>query len=213
MNLRVALTLIVVLASFLCWALWVRAPASAEREGVAAVERSAEAEILARLARIETALGERGDAGLAAALPPSTLAAASPLEARRVEQASLPAAPPVDLAPLEAEIAALARAVEALQQVVRSSETSAKFPSLELLRSASEPNWEQLDVLVGLEGSQEELQARVHWLSQEEVLATYGRPDWIDSAGQWHYEGQKAGRKAGVEVTFHFISNYVDGIH
>jgi hypothetical protein len=212
MAARIVLPLVLVVGLVLCWALWVRAPASAERDEVAAIQRSAEAEILARLARIEAALGDRDDARLAAAPGPSALAAPSPVETRRAEEASLPSTPAVDLAPLEAEVAALARAVEAFQLVAQSGETPAKFPSLALLRGAPEANWDQLGLLVELGRAQrnEDLNARVHWLSQEEVLTTYGRPDRIFPDGTWFYgQGDNVPGHTRNTVRFKFTSDYV----
>jgi hypothetical protein len=152
MTARVFLPLVLALGLVLGLALWVRAPDSAAREVAGAVERPAEAEILARLGRMEAALAQLTGAGLSAAPAPSAppgLGAPSPREERRTEGPVLPVLTAADLAPLEEQMAALARAVEALQQVVGSGKTTS-FPSLELLRGAGEPNRGQLDVLAEL---------------------------------------------------------------
>lgn len=214
MTARVFLPLALALGLVLGWSLWVRAPDSAAREVAGAVERPVEAEILARLRRMEASLAQLTGAGMAPApaAAPSALAAPSEreerrAEERRAEERGLPALTATDLAPLEEQLAALARAVEALQAAERSSAPVAHFPSLELLRSAGDVNLDQLGILIELHRQKrdEDMAALVRWKSQEEVLATYGRPETIDAQGNWYYEH----RGLNYSVRFQFVADYV----
>jgi hypothetical protein len=45
-------------------------------------------------------------------------------------------------------------------------------------------------------------------MSQEEVLAAYGRPDSINTRGSWYYDSVRI----GGHVEFNFISDYVSDV-
>ncbi len=160
------------------------------------------APVLERLERIESALRELRLSGPAApATDPS-----SPLDPPPADPSAssrVPLAIPAEGLPVDEQLASLQAAIVALRHAVEEQTPTARFPTIDMLRRApAEQNQQALLQLQAL-GWQAALK-RVQWLTQDEVLQTYGRPSEISWNGvKWSY------RIGNVNVTFEFVQDYV----
>lgn len=168
-----------------------------------------------RLERIEAAVArllELQDAGVAAAAtaprpleqPAATPAAASPA---RVPVAVAPLAEAPDGPTIEEQLAALRTELQSLRQALTEHTLPARFPTLEALRAAPEMNTPAIEGLhaLGCAGGSA-LRESVRWLSQDEVLARYGRPSSIKPNGVWFYRLEG---RSWWNVSLEFVEDYV----
>jgi hypothetical protein len=158
------------------------------------------APVLERLERIESALRElRISAPAAPEADPS-----SPLDPPPADPSAssrIPLAVPAEDLPVDEQLASLEAAIIAMRHAVEEQTPAARFPTIDMLRRApAEQNQQALLQLQAL-GWQAALK-RVQWLTQDEVLQTYGRPDDISWNGvKWSYRPGN--------VTFEFVQDYV----
>ncbi len=177
------------------------APKNGERVALEAID--------ARLARIELALDHARIAETTPAAPPSEggtaligSAASSAPERHPVETAT-------DQPPVADELIALRKAVETLRRTEPGRAVAARFPTLGMIRGAPEPNAQALEhlhaQLCAGGATYAAAQESLHWKSQEEILATYGRPTQIQGNGEWFYELAGENRS----LIFQFVEDYI----
>jgi hypothetical protein len=181
-------------------------------------DRSALEAIDARLERLEQALGrERAGAVLQPAVPPAALqeATAHPTSERiPVASERGPAIEESGQPSMAEELAALRAAVESLRGALAERGMTARFPSLEMIRAAPEINLRELEDLRARANGGPDLRNAMRestrWMSQEDVLARYGRPSRITPEnGTWVYTLQRQDDGNNRRVEFRFVENYV----
>jgi hypothetical protein len=190
-----------VLLGFLLSGLLGRDPIRFEPDGVQpAPTPPSLAPVLERLERVESALRElRPSAPAAPAADPSS--PLNPPPADPSASSRVPLAVPAEGLPVDEQLASLEAAIVALRHAVEEQTPTARFPTIDMLRRApAEQNQQALLQLQAL-GWQAALK-RVQWLTQDEVLQTYGRPNDINWNGvRWSY--------LPGGVTFEFVQDYV----
>lgn len=124
----------------------------------------------------------------------------------RVPVGPTPGLPALDaqVETLREQVEAMGSLLEALRKSLAEGSMPAILPSLELLnRWPAEQNWSQLQQVIESRDDYEGLMNRLRWMSQDDVLRTYGRPTWISESGLWTYDRPGAkGRPASVQFTF-----------
>jgi hypothetical protein len=183
----------------------------ASKEDIAALERTF-TDALAALSQSQQDGMSAGSASGEGLVPTASPEAAGDSIRFTAEPSS--AAWDAQISALRDQVQALSKLHESLLQALSDPAIPANFPTLELLRqSPKEQDWSKLQAILDeYARSGESIMAvteRFRWMSQEEILQTYGRPTEISESGVWTYARPNAAPGQFNNIDFIFVNDYV----